>query len=69
MTTAEIREPDCPGCGQPPGLAASPAQVFCTNDKCNVFCWNATRTRAENQRDVSYIDLSGAGGAGEGAPG
>lgn len=58
MSADEIREPDCPGCGQPPGLALSLAQVFCTNEECNVFCWDATKTRAENQRNATYVDLS-----------
>lgn len=54
-----IREPDCPRCGQPPTLVVSPVQAFCGNDDCDTFCWDMTKTRAENEAGVSYIDLSG----------
>lgn len=55
----EIKEPDCPGCGQPPKLVISPLQAFCGNEECGTVCWNQTMTRAELQADFTVIDLSG----------
>lgn len=55
----EILEPDCPRCGRPPTLVVSPVQAFCGNEDCDAFCWDMTRTRAENEADVNLIDLSG----------
>lgn len=56
----EIREPDCPWCGRPPQLVLNPTQAFCGNDQCEGFCWDMTRTRAENEADVQVIDLTGS---------
>jgi len=55
----EIREPDCPRCGQPPGMLMCPEQVFCTNDNCDTLTWDMTKTRAENEAAATTIDLSG----------
>jgi hypothetical protein len=54
----EIREPDCPSCGRPPDMIVSAQQAFCGNDECSTFCWNMTKTRAENMAEAHYIDLS-----------
>jgi hypothetical protein len=55
----QIREPDCPRCGHPPGLVVSPVQAFCFNEDCDTLCWNMTKTRTENVANMTVHDLSG----------
>ncbi|HZA23563.1 MAG TPA: hypothetical protein VFA32_13350 [Dehalococcoidia bacterium] len=51
--TREIRCPFCPVCGHPP-LFIYPglAQTFCSNDDCNVLCWNPWEPAAANLADT-----------------
>lgn len=53
----------CPMCDQPPTFALSAQQVFCGNDDCPTFCWDATMTMAENRRSMTVTDLDRRDGA------
>lgn len=49
----EVKCPFCPMCGHPP-LFIYPglAQTFCSNDDCNVLCWNPWDTAFQNLNDT-----------------
>lgn len=51
--------PDCPLCGHPPLVVlAGSIQAFCGNDDCEALCWDPSKTRAENVRNVTTHDVS-----------
>lgn len=47
----------CPFCGQPPGIALSPEQVFCDNKDCSMISWNATKSLDDNLMNANVVKL------------
>jgi hypothetical protein len=50
--------PDCPFCGNPPAyILPGHVQAWCSNEACEVWVWNPSKTQAENRADAGKIEL------------
>jgi hypothetical protein len=57
MTDEKIRCPHCPWCGEPPQIAISVYQAFCSSDDCPAFTWDMTKTAAHLLANAQEINL------------
>lgn len=51
----ELKCPTCPMCGAWPGMAIFPWQVMCSNEDCEVFCWDMTVSASVNLSDRGSV--------------
>lgn len=63
MARRPIQSPDCPLCGQPPGLKFGDQFYMCCTDGCECVSWNPSETVAHNLANRHNIELRQDGDA------